>query len=268
VYSLQSSTPLDDTEVDDNLDDEQETGEDSELGGDGPSPDEFDDVDAILDKQEREAELEMEQAIKALNNPEASRQATGPELWVGFDGEWFKSGDDENTILTIQLYVPPEQACFRMQGHDEAPEAFARKLARLNCIVKADGPARHQRPELSRALQRIVTKAVELNLIAEEPAVIVVVGFGLRFDLAALRDFQELKREVDVVAGRVATVNANAELSLNWRQRIRPAPPADAGLGDVRVPGSTLRIPLITDTHSNLIADSVPGDHGHPQWGA
>ncbi|MEY4428015.1 MAG: hypothetical protein RLZZ182_704, partial [Pseudomonadota bacterium] len=29
-----------------------------------------------------------------------------------------------------------------------------------------------------------------------------------------------------------------------------------------------VRIPLITDTHSNLIADSVPGDRGHPQWGA
>jgi hypothetical protein len=25
-----------------------------------------------------------------------------------------------------------------------------------------------------------------------------------------------------------------------------------------------LRIPLIADTHSNLIADSVPGDRGHP----
>ena len=29
-----------------------------------------------------------------------------------------------------------------------------------------------------------------------------------------------------------------------------------------------VRIPLIADTHSKLIADSVPGDHGHPQWGA
>jgi len=25
-----------------------------------------------------------------------------------------------------------------------------------------------------------------------------------------------------------------------------------------------LRIPLIADTHSKLIADSVPGDRGHP----
>jgi hypothetical protein len=29
-----------------------------------------------------------------------------------------------------------------------------------------------------------------------------------------------------------------------------------------------LRIPLIADTHSKLIADSVPGDHGHAGWGA
>jgi hypothetical protein len=29
-----------------------------------------------------------------------------------------------------------------------------------------------------------------------------------------------------------------------------------------------LRIPLIADTHSKLIADSVPRDRGHPGWGA
>ncbi len=29
-----------------------------------------------------------------------------------------------------------------------------------------------------------------------------------------------------------------------------------------------LRIPLIADTHSRLIADSVPGDRGHPGWSA
>jgi len=29
-----------------------------------------------------------------------------------------------------------------------------------------------------------------------------------------------------------------------------------------------VRIPLIADTHSRLIADSVPGDRGHAGWGA
>jgi exopolyphosphatase/guanosine-5'-triphosphate,3'-diphosphate pyrophosphatase len=29
-----------------------------------------------------------------------------------------------------------------------------------------------------------------------------------------------------------------------------------------------VRIPLIADTQSRLIADSVPGDRGHPGWGA
>jgi hypothetical protein len=29
-----------------------------------------------------------------------------------------------------------------------------------------------------------------------------------------------------------------------------------------------MRIPLIADTHSKLIADSVPRDRGHPGWGA
>jgi len=29
-----------------------------------------------------------------------------------------------------------------------------------------------------------------------------------------------------------------------------------------------LRTPLIADTHSKLIADSVPDDRGHTGWGA
>ena len=31
---------------------------------------------------------------------------------------------------------------------------------------------------------------------------------------------------------------------------------------------TNLRIPLIADTHSKLIADSIPGDRGHRGWGA
>ena len=30
------------------------------------------------------------------------------------------------------------------------------------------------------------------------------------------------------------------------------------------VPSASVRIPLIADTHSKLITDSVPHDHGHP----
>jgi hypothetical protein len=36
----------------------------------------------------------------------------------------------------------------------------------------------------------------------------------------------------------------------------------------VRDDGAKVRIPLIADTHSKLIADSVPGDRGHPWWDA
>ena len=32
--------------------------------------------------------------------------------------------------------------------------------------------------------------------------------------------------------------------------------------------GFTMRIPPIADTHSKLIADSVPSDRGHPERGA
>jgi saccharopine dehydrogenase-like NADP-dependent oxidoreductase len=42
----------------------------------------------------------------------------------------------------------------------------------------------------------------------------------------------------------------------------------DAGFEVSTAVVDVVRIPLIADTHSKLIADSVPGDRGHPGWGA
>ncbi|MBQ0961817.1 hypothetical protein KAK06_22965 [Ideonella sp. 4Y11] len=233
VYSQQTSTALEDTEQDDYLD-----GDGPEADSDDPASADSDsfDLDAQYDKMLSDAEKELEQDLKALETPDVPRRATGEALWIGFDGEWYQTGDTENTILSIQLYVPPDQPCFRMPLRDEDPGMHRRRIERLSCIVYADGPGQDQRPELGRALQRIVTKAIELGVMAQEPAEIVVVGFGLRFDLAALRDFQQIKRDIDAVSGRVATVNALAELGLTWRHRLAqaPAPSPD----EPRVPGS------------------------------
>lgn len=241
AYSQTSSTGevRPDTDVDDHLDgDPFDFDDDEGLDGDADNPE--DALERELARDEQDAEAELQRQIAALDTPGLPRMATGPELWVGFDGEWWRSGENENTILTIQLYVPPDQPCFRRASTPEEEQRIARHIGRLSCIVDADGPAPEQRPALGSALLGIVTKAIELNLIAEEPATLVVVGFGLRFDLAALRDFQVLKREVDVVAGRVATVHANAELELHWRQRNvqRRAAPT-SGAPEAQVPGTS-----------------------------
>ncbi len=47
----------------------------------------------------------------------------------------------------------------------------------------------------------------------EAPSQINVVGFGLRFDLGSLGDFKELKTQIDSVAGKVATVGAQASMA-------------------------------------------------------
>lgn len=137
------------------------------------------------------------------------RQAAGECLWVGFDAEWvFDETRQQNRILSIQLYVPPQPAI----SSDEDKAEQARRLSRL---IHARGPNREDRPELRSALRSMVETALEQRLIAEEPRLIYVVGFGLRFDLGALSDFGELKRQIDSVSGKVATVKSHAELEFN-----------------------------------------------------
>lgn len=134
-------------------------------------------------------------------------RAAGEALWVGFDAEWvFVKETQQNRILSIQLFVPPDQPALA-QG-----EARRRQIERLSRIIYARGPAKEDRPALKRALTQIVETAVEQHLVEKVPRVLYVVGFGLRFDLAAVADFTELRREVDSVSGKVATVKQRAKI--------------------------------------------------------
>lgn len=154
-----------------------------------------DDIDGFL------AELEA--------TPTGLRRAAGDCLWVGFDAEWvFDESRQQNRILSIQLYVPPQPAL-------STDEKKAAQVAQLSRLILAKGPNREDRPELRSALRQLVDTALEQRLIAEEPKLIYIVGFGLRFDLGALADFGELKRQVDSVSGKVATVKSHAQLEFS-----------------------------------------------------
>jgi NADH dehydrogenase FAD-containing subunit len=73
---------------------------------------------------------------------------------------------------------------------------------------------------------------------------------------------------------RIAWVAGDGELLPGWPSAVRRA--ASVALAQARITVfrepcraldsgiAVLRIPLIVDTHSRLIADSVPGDRGHP----
>ncbi|MFT7721724.1 MAG: hypothetical protein QM788_02665 [Roseateles sp.] len=55
-----------------------------------------------------------------------------------------------------------------------------------------------------------------------------------------------------------------------WIRGLAPSRVRELGCnsGEFSRLAAWLRIPLIADTHSKLIADSVGGDRGHLQWGA
>lgn len=138
--------------------------------------------------------------------PIAVGRALGTELWLGFDGEWvFDPETLTNRILSIQIYVPPQP------GLSSDP-AKAKQVQALSRVIFATGPTREGRPSLKKALHRLIRDMLKDRLIRQAPSCIYIVGFALRFDLAACGDFSELKMEVDTVSGKVATVNRDAPL--------------------------------------------------------
>lgn len=139
-------------------------------------------------------------------DPTLPHGARGTPLWIGFDAEWvWDEATETNTILSIQLYVPQQEAL----SQDLAKQ---NKIKQLSRIVYASEPTREGRPALLNSLRQLIDQALEGHLIEEEPAFINVVGFGLRFDLAALSDFSQLKNQIDSVSGKVATVSRNATM--------------------------------------------------------
>lgn len=171
--------------------------------------DDFDDDEADQIDPELEAEL-ADFFAAAEADPTKPEYAKGEVLWVGLDAEWvFDPALQRNRILTIQLHVPPEQQAL---SKDENKRAG---VARLSRLIEARSGAVEDRPRLQQSLNRLIEEALEGKLIADEPKVINVVGFGLRFDMAALGDFTDLKTQIDSVAGKLATVHANAKMEFS-----------------------------------------------------
>lgn len=176
------------------------------LQGNDPGED-VDGSDAENDELATEFEADLKAFLGELQDDMVgAHRAQGEPLWVGFDGEWVQDRTTQsNTILSIQLYVPP-QAAISKQADKQAD------VERLSRIVYATTPTREGRPSLQATLRQLVEQALAKQLIADTPRAIYVIGFGLRFDLAALSDFAELRTQVNSVSGKIATVGAEAEM--------------------------------------------------------
>ena len=175
------------------------------LLGNDPGED-VDGSDAESDELATEFEADLKAFLGELQDDMVgAHRAQGEPLWVGFDGEWVQDDAQTNTILSIQLFVPPQAA---ISGRREKQA----DVERLSRIVYATSPTREGRPSLLATLRQVVEQALVKQLIADTPRTIFVVGFGLRFDLAALSDFAELRTQVDSVSGKIATVGAEAEM--------------------------------------------------------
>lgn len=176
------------------------------------SADATDDEDGVREAETDELFSEIEDELAAFLNealvePAGRRRAQGEPLWVGFDAEWvFDETAQRNNILCIQLFVPsglPISSDRKKAAH----------VARLSRIIYARDLTPEGRPSLQASLSQIVNDALAAELLQDAPRQINVVGFGLRFDLAALVDFPELKTQIDSVSGKIATVGAQASMT-------------------------------------------------------
>lgn len=163
---------------------------------------------AIDDEIEADLKAELAELDEEVNrDPLAPIPAKGEPLWVGFDAEWvFDEATQGNIILTIQLFVPEQPAITQDKGKRD------KYLHRLSRIIRATSPTRDGRPELFTNLRQLVSDALSWEMVAEAPRQIYVVSFGLRFDLAALGDFNVIKDQIDSVSGKAATVKSSAQL--------------------------------------------------------
>jgi len=81
------------------------------LLGNDPGED-VDGSDAENDELATEFEADLKAFLGELQDDMVgAHRAQGEPLWVGFDGEWVQDRSTQtNTILSIQLYVPPQAA--------------------------------------------------------------------------------------------------------------------------------------------------------------
>lgn len=170
-----------------------------------------DDDDGVRDAEADESFGEIEEELadfldEALEDAPGIKRARGEPLWVGFDAEWvFDEAAQRNNILSIQLFVPAQPAVSKDPKKSE-------RAAKLSRIIYARTLTPDGRPSLQTNLRQLVDDALASSLIQASPRQINVVGFGLRFDLAALGDFKELKTQIDSVSGKVATVGSQASM--------------------------------------------------------
>lgn len=189
--------------VDDDADLEAELARFTGLDADEEGDDPFNEAIAEYEEDRKAFFGELDDVVAG------STRARGEPLWIGLDAEWVTDeASGSNTILSIQLFVPPQPAFSTLAEKRPAIDALSR-------IVYATSPAPEGRPSLKSNLRTIINEALSKGLIAEAPAKIFVVGFGLRFDLAALGDFPDLKTQVDSVSGKIATVGAEAPMKFD-----------------------------------------------------
>ena len=210
-----STNKIDDFEdvdgVEDDLDDDLSSLDDDDIAAFEADQSSIDkEVNAYLKAAQAELDAEI------YRDPLAPIKAQGEPLWVGFDAEWvFDDTTQTNTILSIQLFVPEKQPA--LTKNKVKRDTYLHRLSRM---VKATLLTREGRPELLGNLYQLVKDALEWGMIAAAPRQIYVVSFGLRFDLAALGDFKEIKGQIDSVAGKAASVKSAAKLLSEQTQLI------------------------------------------------
>lgn len=129
-------------------------------------------------------------------DPTVARSGKGPDVHIGLDAEWvFDEKTGQNNILSAQFYMVGECGDY--------PRVFYPRTAN-----KAD------RPSFAKSVSTLIREALNVGILLEWPARIIICGFFLRVDLAVFSDLVKFKNQIDNVGGRAATIGDDAVLDV------------------------------------------------------
>lgn len=121
----------------------------------------------------------------------------GGRVFIGFDCEWEQVRKGRNRILSVQFFVVGPTG-----------ETFGKVIHVAG--VHSDG----ERPRLADAINDLLEEALDLEVIEERPADVVLCGFFTRADITVFSDFKDFRSGLKGVGGTLATVGDPFALKL------------------------------------------------------
>ncbi len=165
---------------------------------------------------EKELKNQIQKLYRQTNDPKLIKQADGPVLHLGFDSEFVsqKATDSNSNSISYQNKVLSYQLYAYCNG----------KVTK--CIIYPKSGEYKDRKTLKQLINQVVMKALKEGTIDKFPSMVFIYAHFLRADLASMKDFFKMKKELTGVGGTVTNISNPYEVTIEDEKSktFRPAP--------------------------------------------